>query len=625
MISRPRGLGILLTGIITLKQKITYEKEECQKETEDEEERLFLAITTKRKTAKKEKEKVVDGTIFNNVTKFRDSLCNDDLCCMARNVEELHFFKSHLLENPNIAKHSRPKNIRYMKGEFYFPFYRVSKDAIIQEDPAFTTVVLAKNPYATNLSNKIADPNQVGCILKHADALMYKIHMPVLPISVIGLIVSTAFKSILLEKGDETLNIPCLNIRGDSHTGKTETTKHIMGLAGYKPNFKTLDLSSTAIGICLTCNSIKQGPVVIDELKESDEISRNQIQGVKRMLRSVFNDQQRVTGTKEPGAMAIYNITTPLIVIGQFDLESEGDTAEQSRLIPITTGTFKIDDKNLAQKELFNEFKQIPLDSIAPYLYKFILNYPVEKFIQIKKELSATIDRLIKNYYPDASCRTAENYGTIAAGHKIWTEFLESYGVSTENTPDVIGALLENARNYIEDSGGTINPVEEKGQIDVQTELPNRYTVYIQRLLEAYKYFHNEISKRENNGEIFIKPKNFEESNEDTLYMKIEQLHPYYARYMAIAYQKSPIEAPRSLLRDLKKKNLPWVKGIKERVYFRDAQRKIIERSRYSFFDLKSLKQRGVIDDTQADEHGNQPHDHQENTAANDLFELPPL
>ena len=142
-------------------------------------------------------------------------------------------------------------------------------------------------------------------------------------------------------------------------------------------------------------------------------------------------------------------------------------------------------------------------------------------------------------------------------------------------------------------------------------------------MLEAYRYFHAEISKRENNGEIFIKPKNFEESNENTLYMKIEQLHPYYARYMAVAYQKSPIESPRSLLRDMKKKDLPWVKGIKERVYFRDAQRKIIERSRYSFFDLKSLKQRGIIDDTQADEHGSQPHGYQENTAANNLFEPP--
>jgi len=399
---------------------------------------------------------VLQRGVFNSCAKFRE-VCESTMCLMSDKNSHLSRLLNFLLHNSiNAPIHQFHSKMVYENNSFIFPRLKITAETI-ERTATFDLVKELKEKFPLFDLFVSEPPNraEVVTMLREYWPDLLRVYLPRVVVGMLGTIAATAMRArLVVDKITETFHMPTLNVRGSPVSGKTETVRLLYRLIGTtQPQASSISIRSTIFSINRMLELTNFIPLLIDEFKEEEE-SKKQIAHIREVVRRTYSGEMILRGNADKsvsGMVARCN----LIVAGEHELESEGNVAESTRVLAMTTDEFQ-PSKNIAR---FRRLDRAPLWNVGPLFYQFILQQDAvaayNEFCALEIDTTARLGTA----FGETKTRVGHNAAAIIWGCRLYDRFIKSLDPELPTiceTHDLQEVLINYMIENVQRSGKTI-------------------------------------------------------------------------------------------------------------------------------------------------------------------------
>jgi hypothetical protein len=385
---------------------------------------------------------LLPGAAFATIGDFKKHASGEYLRILVDKASLLQYVLKHLeKEYPDVPTRRFHSKIVYSNGKFVFPkFVCTAEGPQIKDDTLLAESLAKKFEVYKWFDGRFIKPEKVAEFLEVNWKPLLGFHLPRVLISILGTIASSAIKPIFEEKLlIEDFNLPSVNVRGASHSGKTETVKKLCRLTGVIGGKNSISTETTPFAMQRTLELATFIPMIIDEFKQSDHNGKS-IETVRSLVRRIYSGESMMRGRANLDVVNI-RLHGALIIIGEHNLERVGDVSEISRVVPISTDEYE-PAKHISE---YFEVSETHWEWLAPYFYSFILTQDPETMYEEFKALRLQVIADLSHAFSGEKLRVGHNLATIWYGCRLWDKFVQSYGVH-----DTIEELLVPQTNLVD-------------------------------------------------------------------------------------------------------------------------------------------------------------------------------
>lgn len=324
----------------------------------------------------------------------------------------------------NVPKHAFHSKIMYKKGKYLFPSYAIEPTEFKKQESIPMIEALARKfPLCSYFNVKFLPKETILAQLRTHWGNVLKMHLPRVVSSVIGMLTATALQPRFAQDlGVSTWHIPTLNVRGTSHTAKTETIAYLCTIIGIERSKNVISTDTTNFALSKIIDSTNCFPIVIDEFKETEKNASN-IDAIRRIVRRIYSGESNLRGHANQTVTAM-NLHTGLIVSGESALERIGDVSEVTRVIPVETDEYRpAAPENLARYAILDT---VTWTELGPYFYQFCLNLDIQTAHAEYLALRAEVLGMLHSSFGDEKLRISHNLTVLWFGCRIFDRFIKS-------------------------------------------------------------------------------------------------------------------------------------------------------------------------------------------------------
>jgi len=374
---------------------------------------------------------------FNSCDKFRKS-CHGQLALLTDKNSDLQRLAIHLLQTaPKDMKRGEfYSRLHYTNGKFIYPKLVIKAD----EFASLKTFELmpslqAKFPWYDRFADKIVPIGEVRELMINCWEDVLRVHLPRLVMATLGLQAASALRAILTDTGIDSINVPTVNVRGASSSGKTLTVKALykLALVTHKQALISTRTSEFAMNRLIELSNFL--PTIFDEFRE-EEMHDKYCDRVRSLVRRAFNGEMMMRGRADQSLVG-YTTHGAMMVLGEAMLEKHGDVAGLTRTVPIDTDeyTYQMNDET---ERRFRRVSEAPLELIGPYFYQWMLQQDPKELYRGLLEMRTTVRAGIYQHFGHEISRVAENLSSIIYGCKLWDDFAVSIDPGMARMCDIV-------------------------------------------------------------------------------------------------------------------------------------------------------------------------------------------
>ena len=578
------GYETILTGELVLEAK--YYDEDAISQTEREWFDIKVHVRANNETISYSR--MIPGEAFAAVSSFKKWGCGEYLRLITNDGSALQCLLRHLEDKyPNVPIRHFHSKIMYKKGKFLFPHYTVTAEGpTLNENNAMFSTLAAKFPVYEWFDGKFFTKDEATAFVRKNWTNLLNFHLPRLVLSMMGTIAITAFKPILEEKLDVSdFNLPTINVRGSSHSGKTETVRKLCKLAGVRDKKNVVSTESTVFAMQRTLEITNFIPLVIDEFKQTEHNTRI-IEQVRSMVRRIYSGEMLSRGRSNLDIVT-FKLNGSLIIVGEHELERIGDVAEISRVIPINTDEYQPE----LHVDSYFEVSDVKWEWLAPHFYSSLLRIDPAEAYEEFKQLRKTIVNSLTCSFTGEKIRVGHNLATIWFGVRLWDRFIKSIAPELPSAEETLQPNIHLVEYLKEWAVASEQTLVVKNEVE-----PDKPKVYANNeLLKMIKTV-NELFLREDKiiAEAGLKELLIQENKkEDTLLINLGHFYSIYKEYSRKVDEFVPPKTKMfSLAKAAKTRGEEWIKENNRVVKHKERY------ARMSVFSLKLLVEMNIWGET---------------------------
>lgn len=468
---------------------------------------------------------IVPRNVFSSPSAMRDL---DHVQYYIDATAPLQFLLQHLLaQNPHKIKRLHDKML-YANGYYDFPYYRVTSEGIEETvnskfDKLMIEQFVKKNEFIKACIQKVKPREEVNEMVRRIWRDLITLHRPEVILPIFGLIGACAVRPLLEDANNVVVEVPTVNLRGNSSKGKSHTAKLLMQLCGFKTlddvHIFSVETSVFAFGRLMASTNLL--PLTIDEFKENTE-NNNRLEAFRSLVRRIYTGETLARGRADL-SYTIMKLRGTLMVIGEHPLERVGNVAEVSRILPVDVYEHNTNNTSTQYARVSGEL----LGHMNPYFYHFILQQDPAALYAELRQLKAAAAEILPGWAEDKN-RIAPNVAIIQLGIRLWDRFVQSIDPNLpamETTLNYGENIIQKINEYALRSRHTVTYIDEQGN----TVLKNRddLITFLSTIFEMENIgTHEWIKRKENNSFIFDKS-----IDDNTIYVKLTSAHEMYSEY----------------------------------------------------------------------------------------------
>jgi len=398
---------------------------------------------------------------FNSIQSFKE-YTHDLFRVVTNNNAHLQRLIRHLTamyrNAPVFPFHSK---VMYKKDRFIFPTFEITKDKIERRDEESPLLknLIDKIPLFGNFKVMFLPHEMTIDQMKRFWRSVLEMHLPRVVCSIIGGIAMSGIAPILEEKLElETFHLPTINIRGTSHTAKTETLAHITTICGIKRSKNIFSTKSSEFAISEAIGATNFLPIIIDEFKE-DEYNGKQMSNIRQLIRRMYSGEGILKGKKDLSIRSTH-LHGGIFVAGETPVERIGDISESTRILSINTDEFQ-PEKNY---EKYSQIEHIGWYELCPLLYQFILRQNPRDMYERFKEIRKNILDELESTFGGEKLRISHNIACVVYGCEIFDEFIKTLHPEIPTLQEVCKpyqTMINYIREFARESGQSLSTTIE--------------------------------------------------------------------------------------------------------------------------------------------------------------------
>jgi hypothetical protein len=527
-------------------------------------------------------EKLVPTNAFHTIDKFMEHICEHQARLITNRREELQCILSYLERRfPDAPTKRFTSKLTFKDDVYNFPQMKISAEKIETKEDTLVNDIFAKRyPIYKWFQPNYYSESQAKTFIKNNLNSLYTMHLPRLVAAIIGLIgaaaVAVRFRDAF--PGQE-FNLPTVNVRGASSSGKSETVRALCRLCGVVGQDYSQSTNLTMFAMQRHISSTTFIPVLIDEFKLNREGTNSKtLQMIRDIVRRNYSGETILRGRADTSLIG-FKLHAPLIIVGEHQLESEGDVSETSRVVAVNTDTYEISNE---RREQFAKVQAQRWEWIAPLFYQFVLRQDVNAlyaiYLAIQKDMGVTLEKTMG----DSVTRTAHNLAALHLGCLLWDKFFKSLwpeAPSIDSALNLKKCLLEETILDNTENSHTFVAKQEAGPTIVATN-----NEFFQMLTTIQEIDETGFEISEVTAKTYLeKP----EDNELLVFLTV--MHEKYRTYLKKFNREAPPRTKMTaLLRGMLAKKSIWLKETQ-------AVRWINNKAhRCYIFDLNLIRQMGI-------------------------------
>jgi hypothetical protein len=444
-------------------------------------------------------EKGPPGSIFTSRRAF-DSLGgfkemahkNHQLYCHTDKPADLSKLANHLYDQaPDSAKVSKTLNVNmaYSKDAktFTFPKLTIKKDSITRIEADIDKTLKEQFPWADDFTDEVPTTEQVKAVIDAHWLDVLSVHVPNLVVGVIGMIGSAAARQIVEAHTTSEIHLPTLNVTGRPSSGKTETVRELIQLAGARqPRELILSAKSSEFALTRLPALVEFVPIPIDEFKVEKENTKY-IETLRRLVREGYSGTTMQKGRANL-TLRGSKVRGKWIVMGEDLLGRSGNLAEFTRIVVVSTETFIPSE----HQDVWNRLVTANLHLLGPLFYQYLLQQDPKALEDAYKRHRDAVMAKITTLFSNEKMRLSNNVGVLTWGAEIYDDFVHSISPNAPrmtdlwNTQDLFVQELINSANDSEERL-TYNGSDGKVKIVIKDEALKFIEAVNQMILEKFE------------------------------------------------------------------------------------------------------------------------------------------
>lgn len=536
----------------------------------------------------------VPNSAFNSVQKFKEFVSSDALRVTTNNNASLSRVAHHLLTKyANAPRHTFHSRVIYRDRKFIFPTFVIAADGIQQRESLPMMEELSKKfPMFGQFAVKFIPEEMTMSQLKEHWLKVLRMHLPRLVCAILGTIAASALKPIFEDDlGVSQFHLPTINVRGASHTAKTETIRHLCTIMGVKAGKNAIALGSSEFALSRYLAATNFVPILVDEFK-AEGWNQKHIDQLRQLVRRTYSGESLLRGRAD---MSIYHMEThgAIIVVGETALERPGEISVITRCLPINTDIFDPSHHH----DNWIALRNIEWQELCPFFYSFILKQVPRTMYQELQALEDSIVGMLENHYGPERLRVAHNLAVVWYGCRVFDRFIKSMDPSLPTIEEVCDPkthLVKYLCDWADDEGHTLK-MKETVLVNGQKKESTR-VISSNEFFTMLKTFGSMIQTR--NQEIVRRDKDLQflyEENEqkNTLKINLTIMHETYSAHVFATTKTYPDTLPkmRSLAKAAVAKKEPWISDFNQQSWTARGNHRVL------VMNLAALRSLGVWPD----------------------------
>lgn len=366
----------------------------------------------------------VPNSAFDTIPSAKKYFSNDLCRILTNDSSKLSKIVRYLLNKyRHSPRHSFHSRVIYKNGKFIFPSFEILSDRVIRRE----SLPMSKNietmfPMFSKFKVDFLPHDMIKQQFTTHWGDVLQMHIPELIAAIIGTIVASAIRPIFEEAGFDKFHLPTLNVRGMSHTAKTESIRHLCTLTGVKAGENVISVNSSEFAISRYLSSTNFLPILIDEFKE-DGTNRDLINRMRRLVRAVYSGEDMLRGRRDL-SISHTKLHSSMIVSGETPLERPGDISEISRVLAILTDLFDPTEPNARAR--WKKLEPLGWQELCPLLYQHILKLDPQlmykQFLELREEVGVLLEAKIGR----ERLRIGHNIAALWFGCRIFDGFAKT-------------------------------------------------------------------------------------------------------------------------------------------------------------------------------------------------------
>lgn len=357
----------------------------------------------------------------------------------------------------NAPRYLFHSNIVYKSGKYVFPQFVIAADKTERQSSVPKIEMLSKKyPLFAAFMEQSFEREKIVAQLRQHWHRVLKMHLPRTIISVFGLITSSGIRPRFEQETTYTsFHLPTVNIRGASHTAKTETVAYLCTVMGIRRDKFVVSTSTTSFALTKMLSSTNFLPIVVDEFKdEEDQNSKRNMDSIRQIARRIYSGETIYKGRSDLSYVGL-EVHGAMMIIGEAAVEREGNVSEFTRVVPINTDEFQ-PAKSI---ENYGLIEHLSWHELCPLFYRFLaqqdVNELLNEFIALRNEVLG----MISNAFGNEKLRVAHNLATLWFGCRVFDRFITSLDAALptiEVTLNPRDALVKYTCDYSVEAGQSL-------------------------------------------------------------------------------------------------------------------------------------------------------------------------
>jgi hypothetical protein len=523
----------------------------------------------------------IPNSAFDSVQTFKKHVSSGVLRVTTNNNANLSKIAHHLLHKfANAPRHTFHSKVIYKDRKFIFPTFVIGADKITQTESLPMMEELSKKfPMFGQFDVKFLPQDMILRQLQEHWGRMLRMHLPRVVTSIIGIITASALKPIFEDDlGIAQYHLPTINVRGASHTAKTETIKKLCTIMGVKEGKNVVSLGSSEFALSRYLASTNFIPILIDEFK-IEGWNQKHIDQLRQLVRRTYSGESLLRGRQD---MSIYHMETHagMVVAGESALERPGEISIITRCIPINTDTFD----PASHRENYVALRHVTWQELAPYFYSFLLRQNAQSLFAEMEKLEDNIFNMLADHYGPERSRVAHNLATVWFGCRVFDRFIKSMDPTLPTIEEVCApkkALVDYLCEWADEEEHALK-IKETVIVNGEKRESTR-VISSNEFFTMLKTYGMMIQTR--NGEIMRRNKDMqfiyeEDKINDSLKINLQVMHEAFSAYTFATSKMTPdsVGKMRSLAKAAAAKREPWIKELSTVIWTKErgAQRVMV-------------------------------------------------
>lgn len=439
----------------------------------------------------------VPNAAFNNIGDCKEYFSNDLMRVMTNSNAILQRIAFHLVSKyRNVERYSFHSMVVYKNEKFVYPTFDVTKGSIIRRDSLPMTDALKHNfPMFGNFGVRFEPWDMTLKQLKDHWGSVLTMHLPTLICSIIGSIAATAIKPMFEEQLNvEKFHLPTINIRGASHTAKTETVRHLCTITGVKSGKNAVGMNSSEFSMARYLSMTNFIPIIIDEFKDDGE-NRKEMTRVRRLIRALYSGETIMRG-RQNLSVAHLPMHGNLIVVGETALERLGDVSEMTRVMPVNTDLFNATVNYMRWSKLQNIYWY----ELAPLFSQWLLNQNIQARYNEFEALKIDVIKMLEADFGSERLRVGHNLAALWFGCRLYDQFILSLDPSLPTIEKLCNpqqALVGTLCRLMRDHGQTMTAKTVEFDPTTKTEVTRTVNISLNELTSTIRTFGEMVETRD--------------------------------------------------------------------------------------------------------------------------------